>query len=148
MSKPATNRGTAAPPSGDVPPRDTLLLPDGTPHPDAALMRASTEYMSLAVILKTGIWPDGKGRMWDDYRRFVDVISKAVPVTMDGVFAKAWAAKWAARTAVDRPEDLHQTNAMDAMAADCLEDRNQPIASEWAWDVLNDLLRLKTGGKT
>jgi hypothetical protein len=66
--------------------------------------------------------------LWAAYERTRDAISKAVPQTVEGMMAKARAAKAEAR------EPTGGENPQGCPAAD------------WAWDLVNDLLRLNGRG--
>ncbi len=96
-----------------------------TPHPDAALIAACAEHAAnLAAYNRDG----GKLNLDDDplwaaYERTRDAISDAVQHTLDGMLAKAWAAK------------------AEATHPDGTENPENCPAATWAWDLVNDLLR-------
>ncbi len=95
------------------------------PHPDADLIRICAEHI---VNLETYNRDGGMGQigapdpLWDAYERTRDAIGTAKPHTLEGMLAKARAAKVEAR----RPDGA--------------EDPDCSPAEVWAWDLVNDLL--------
>lgn len=95
-------------------------------HPDADLIAQCAEHaVNVAAFNRDGgkVEPE-HDPLWAAYDRTRDAVSAAKPRTMDGVLAKARAAKADAGRSGDAgyPEGC--------------------AASDWAWDIVNDLLRL------
>ena len=65
--------------------------------------------------------------LWQAYERSRDAIHAAVPLTLAGVMAKARAAK------------------AEALNPNGSENPEGTPAETWAWDLVNDLLRLEAG---
>jgi len=95
------------------------------PTPDAELIRICEAHPAVM----DAVSDLGSGRddcpYWKAYERSRDAIFDAKPVTMAGMLAKARAAKAEART----PSGV--------------EDPDNSPAELWAWDLVNDLLRLE-----
>jgi hypothetical protein len=97
-------------------------------NPDAALIALCAEHIVNRATFNSGIEPNGDGPYWDAYCRTYNAICEAKPQTILGVLAKARAAKDEAQEP-DGTEEPHG------------------VPNEWAWDLVNDLIRL-TGGAT
>lgn len=66
--------------------------------------------------------------LWVEYERTENAISNAKPMTMAGLVAKAQAAK------------------AEAMEVDGEENPEGTVGAIWAWDLVNDLVRLGAAG--
>ena len=101
-------------------------------HPDADLIRICAEH---AVNLETYNRDGGEGGienpdpLWDAYAATRDAITAAQPQTLDGMLAKARAAKAEA----------------GAARSDGTEDPEGGPAAQWAWNLVNDLLAGRAG---
>lgn len=95
-------------------------------NPDAELIRWCAEHIvNVDAFNRDGGYLENEvDPLWWAYRRTLDAINAAKPQTLEGVVAKARAAKAEARgpDGSDRPED--------------------GSAARWAWHLVNDLLRL------
>jgi hypothetical protein len=99
-------------------------------HPDAALIRICDAHGALMDLVNSGVdGDDDDGPTWQAYDRSRDAITAFRPETIEGMLAKARAAKAEARRA-DGSE---------------MEDGGGTPAEGWAWDLVNDLLRI--GGR-
>ncbi|TPG41933.1 hypothetical protein EAH89_28210 [Roseomonas nepalensis] len=96
-----------------------------SPHPDAELIRICAEHPARLQAVNHGSEEGEDGPIWQAYAQSRDAIHAAVPVTLAGVVAKARAAK------------------AEALNADGTESPNDTPAGTWAWELLNDLLRLE-----
>ena len=98
-------------------------------HPDAELIAVCAEH----VINHATYNLDGGRReldgdpLWAAYERTRDAITEAVPRTLDGMLAKARAAK------------------AEATQPDGTENPENCPAARWAWDLVNDLLAGSVG---
>ena len=92
-------------------------------HPDAALIAACVENGVRRQAYNVA--PDDGEQLWDAYIETHDFIAAAEPQTFAGVIAKARAAK----------DESVGPGGREEVETGC-------TASAWAWDVLNDLLRL------
>jgi hypothetical protein len=94
--------------------------------PDADLIRLCAEHIAnfQASNAPASDLASKDDARWDAYDRTRDAISNAKPHTVVGVVAKAHAAK------------------VEARQPDGTEEPNAGHGAEWAWDVVNDLLRL------
>jgi hypothetical protein len=95
------------------------------PHPDAELIATCERHSALTDAANAEEIEDGPA--WLAYSASRDAISEAQPQTLAGMRAKALAAK------------------SDARTPDGSENPDGTMAETWAWDLVNDLLRL-TGG--
>jgi hypothetical protein len=96
-----------------------------TPHPDADLIRICAEHVvNIEVYNRDGGMGaiDDPDPLYDAYARTRDAIDQIKPVTLEGMVAKARAAK------------------AEAAQPDGTEDFECSPAGDWAWDLLNDLL--------
>lgn len=93
--------------------------------PDAELIRICARHPAAIAALNYGPDEAGDGPLWQAYARSRDAISAAQPTTIAGVLAKARAAK------------------AEALNLDGSESPNCCPAEAWAWDLVNDLLRLE-----
>jgi len=120
MSARPTARGCA--PRADKP---------GTPpgDPDAELIRTCAQHIvNLRAYNSRGGRLEAKDDpLWHIYKKTMDAITAAEPQTIEGMLAKARAAKAEAKV-LDGGE----------MPEGC-------VAGTWAWDLVNDLLRLYGG---
>jgi hypothetical protein len=93
---------------------------------DAELTMTCAEHvLSAATINAAG--PDADledDRIWQVYDRTRDAISDAEPQTVAGLVAKARAAK------------------AEALQPDGSENPEGTMAEKWAWDIVNDLIRI------
>jgi hypothetical protein len=101
-------------------------IPVRRPSPDADLIRICDGHAAVLEALESCNCLEDCPR-WLDYERSRDAIHAAVPVTMAGVVAKARAAK------------------IEARNVDGTENPDGCPAETWAWDLVNDLLRLEGG---
>lgn len=98
------------------------------PSPDAALIALCAAHPALIDAYNTCDGPsEAEEAAWDAYAASRDAIDDARPVTLAGMRAKALAAK------------------AEARGPDGSESPGNGPAENWAWDLVNDLLRL-TGG--
>ncbi len=100
------------------------------PHPDAALIELCRQHplnMDAYNTSPAEIEDADDNPFWIAYSETRDGIGDAQPATMAGILAKCRAAK--AEAGPDGDEDPDGTPAAD-----------------WAWDIVNDLLRLYGGG--
>jgi hypothetical protein len=99
-------------------------------HPDADLIQACLDYPAATKAYNKQ--PHDEGPAWAAYENARDAISDGIPMTLDGMLAKAEAAKF------------------DAMCPDGTERPEGGMASTWSWQLVSDLLRLypdiATGG--
>jgi hypothetical protein len=97
------------------------------PNPDAALIGACDEHRRLHGILNRQRDPRDCDEMpeWGPYMAACAVIEAARATTLAGIVAKASAAK----------AEAWQPNGQD----------HSEVAAEWAWAIVNDLLRLNGG---
>lgn len=97
---------------------------------DAKLMQLCDAHAGLIEAVNNG--PDAclvdDSPLWAAYARSRDAISAFKPTTLAGMYAKARAAKAEAQSFEDGSEDPESTPA-----------------ARWAWDLLNDLLRIREG---
>jgi hypothetical protein len=95
------------------------------PQRDAALIQACAEYPAVTDAYNRRPEADGdEGPTWEAYQRVCEAICDGVPMTLEGMLAKAKAAKF------------------DALCPDGTERPDGAMASTWAWQLVNDLLRL------
>ena len=120
----------AANPTAALPaqPADTDAL-DRRPaaSPDDELIRLCLEHPTIIAAVNDYGSSEDDCSLWQAYERSRNAINSAVPVTMAGMVAKARAAKAEARN------------------LDGSESPNGCPAETWAWDLVNDLLRLEGG---
>jgi hypothetical protein len=102
----------------------THLLPGRRPSPDAELIRICEGHAAFTEELQHCNCLEDCAH-WRAYERSRDAIHDAVPMTLAGMAAKARAAK------------------IEARAADGTENPEGSPAETWAWDLVNDLLRLE-----
>ena len=102
-------------------------LGTGEVNPDAELIQICAGHAARIAAVNHGPDEEDDGPLWQAYQRSRDAIHAAVPVTMAGMVAKARAAKAEAR------------NADGSESPSCCP------AETWAWDLVNDLLRLNEG---
>jgi hypothetical protein len=97
-----------------------------SPHPDAELIRVCAEHLVNwdAYNAYDGNLEPRDNPLWHAYERTFDAIESAEPQTIDGIIAKARAAK------------------AEAQQPDGDEDPGFGEGAEWAWDLVNDLLRI------
>ena len=118
----------AANPTAALPaqPADTDAL-DRRPaaSPDDELIRLCLEHPTIIAAVNDYGSGEDDCSLWQAYERSRNAINSAVPVTMAGMVAKARAAKAEARN------------------LDGSESPNGCPAETWAWDLVNDLLRLE-----
>ncbi|WP_431284949.1 hypothetical protein ACQW02_09085 [Humitalea sp. 24SJ18S-53] len=95
-------------------------------NPDAAIIRFCAQHVTniAAYNIDGGVLEYDDDPLWAAYVTTLDAMYAAVPQTMAGILAKAMAAKAEAKA----------PNGKDAPA-------NSPAAI-WAWDLVNDLLRI------
>lgn len=96
------------------------------PHPDATLIRICAQHTMNRITRDKGEHPDTieYNEVDNAYAETLQAVCDAVPMTIDGIVAKARAAK-------DEAQLLRGG-----------EDPEGCIAAQWAWDIVNDLLRL------
>jgi hypothetical protein len=105
----------------------TLPARRSEPPPDAELIRLCAEHPArIAAANDHGSGLDDCP-LWLAYERSRDAICNAKPQTMAGMIAKAKAAK-AEATDFNGEEMIHGSGTM---------------GETWAWDLVNDLLRLE-----
>jgi hypothetical protein len=104
--------------------RRTHPLPARRPSPDAELIRICEGHKAVVEALQHCNCLKDCPR-WQAYERSRDAIHAAVPVTLAGMVAKARAAK------------------IEARNSDGTENPDGCPAENWAWDLVNDLLRLE-----
>lgn len=97
------------------------------PSPDATLIALCARHPALIAAVNASPIDFDSCPAWQAYEASRDAIYDAEPQTLAGMRAKARVAKVEAR----RP--------------DASEDASGTPAAHWAWDLVNDLLRL-TGG--
>lgn len=99
--------------------------PDTVSNPDAALIATCREHVTnVRAYNERGNMEDDEDPYWAAYNATRNAISKAKPITPDGMLAKAWAAK------------------AEAALSGGGEDVSGGLAKDWAWDLVDDLLRL------
>ena len=99
------------------------------PSPDAALIDLCERHIAnLAAVNAADCDLDDRNPAWRAYTATLDALGNAEPQTLAGMRAKALAAK------------------AEALNPDGTETPDYCPASGFAWDLLNDLLRL-TGGE-
>jgi hypothetical protein len=96
-------------------------------HLDADLIRLCEAHPAIIRRAEEDSTYEDDCPLWLAYERSRDAIGAAVPVTLAGMVAKARAAKAEARN----------SNGTESPS-------NCP-AENWAWDLVNDLLRLEGG---
>lgn len=94
--------------------------------PDAELIRICTAHPAVIDALNHGP-EEFEQELWRAYERSRDAIHAARPVTLEGMAAKARVAK------------------VEALNPDGTESPSCCPAETWAWDLVNDLLRLEGG---
>jgi hypothetical protein len=118
-------------PSAAVMPSAALAGPLAPPpplSPDAELIALCGHHAGLIAAFNACEADSGpENPEWVAYEASMDAISDAKPLTLTGVQAKALAAK------------------AEALNPDGSEHPDGSIAAHWAWDIVNDMLRL-TGG--
>jgi len=95
--------------------------------PDTSLIALCAEHVANMTAYNHGDGPDMEfddDPLWLAYSRTRDAITDAKPHTLAGMLAKARAAK---AEAMDRDGSVRPEGSM---------------GSDWAWDLMNDLLRL------
>jgi hypothetical protein len=97
------------------------------PHPDAELIRICGEHRARIAAANDFGTGEDDCPLWLAYERSRDAITAAKPQTMAGLIAKARAAK-AEATDFDGVEMSHGSGTMGEI---------------WAWDLVNDLVRLE-----
>lgn len=112
---------------GAMPPVPAGSATPAQTGPDAAIVALCAEHAAnvAAFGLHGGEVEQEHDPFWPPYERTCRAVSAVRPATMDGVLAKARAAK------AEAGKDER-----------CLEGG---IAADWAWDIVNDLLRLHGG---
>ena len=95
------------------------------PNPDAELIRICEAHPAIIGAVNEYGSGEDDCPLWQVYERSRNAINAAVPVTLAGMVAKARAAKAEARN------------------LDGTESPNGCPAETWAWDLVNDLLRLE-----
>jgi hypothetical protein len=99
-------------------------------HPDAELIRICAEHpINMQNYNDLGDMRDDNDALWAAYERTRNAISAAEPQTMEGILAKARAAK---AEAVDGDGDGE-------------ESWGGSMGEPWAFDIVNDLLRVVGG---
>ena len=97
-------------------------------HPDAELIRICDAHGALMDLVNSGVdGDDDDGPTWQAYDQSRDAISSFRPKTTEGMMAKARAAKAEARSPCVEGGPEHPAGTP---------------AEDWAWDLVNDLLRL------
>ena len=100
-------------------------MPPSTP--DAELIRLCAEHPAHIHAVNHGPEDEEGGPIWDAYEHSAETIHNAKPLTMAGLIAKAKAAR------------------AEALKQDGSESPENTLAANWAWDLVNDLLRLEGG---
>ena len=100
-------------------------------NPDAELIRFCDEHIANLTAYNNDVsdLDHDENPFWQDYERSRDAIIAAEPKTLAGVVAKARVAK------------------AEAVQPDGSENWEDGVASNWAWDIVNDLLRLNAGSQ-
>ncbi|MDJ0391358.1 hypothetical protein QMO56_24940 [Roseomonas sp. E05] len=100
--------------------------PGAAAGPDAELIRLCAEHIANieAYNVDVGDLDPEDDPLWHAYERTREAISEAQPRTIEGMLAKAQAAKAEAR----RPDGS--------------EKPTDGPAAEWAWDLMHDLIRM------
>jgi len=98
--------------------------------PDEEVIRLCDEHIAnwRACSSYEGDLEPGDNLLWLAYLRTLDAVTAAVPKTLDGIVAKARAAKAEAW----RPEERS-------------EDPSVGMTPRWAWDIVNALVQLHGG---
>ena len=114
--------GTARP-SAHVP--VSAPTSDEAPNPDADLIRICAEHIANVTTYNAegGHLESADDPLWHAYERTLEAIGDAKPATIAGIIAKAKAAKYEA-------QEPHG------------EEPDHCDAGAWAWDIVNDLVRL------
>jgi hypothetical protein len=101
----------------------------GVTNPDAALIALCAQHIvNLAAFnAYAGLDDNHDAALWAECRCTRDAITDARPQTVEGMIAKARAAK------------------LEALNADGTEEPENGRAARWAWQILNDMLRLNEG---
>lgn len=96
------------------------------PHPDEEIVQICAQHTINRITLDTGNHPDTieYNEVDNAYGATLQAVCDAVPLTVAGIVAKAMAAK-------DEAQLLRGG-----------EEPEGSIAAQWAWDIVNDLLRL------
>ena len=97
------------------------------PSPDAELIRICEAHLEIIRAAERDSTIEDDCPLWQAYERSRDAIHAAVPLTLAGVMAKARAAK------------------AEALNPNGSENPEGTPAETWAWDLVNDLLRLEAG---
>jgi hypothetical protein len=98
-------------------------------HPDAELMRLCAQHIANWAACNDNQDDEGSPeyvRLYDAYYRTHDAIDEARPQTVDGLLAKARAAK------------------IEAVRCDGTEDPDGTSGARWAWQIMHDLIRLQS----
>jgi hypothetical protein len=97
-------------------------------HPEAELIDLCNRHPALLAAFNACEADSGPNNpAWVAYEASMNAVSDARPQTLEGMQAKARAAK------------------AEALLPDGSESSDGSIAAPWAWDIVNDMLRL-TGG--
>jgi hypothetical protein len=107
-----------------VSPTHPLPARRSQPHSDADLIRICEGHKAVVEGLHQCNCMEDCAH-WQAYERSRDAIHAAVPVTLAGMVAKARAAK------------------IEALNVDGTENPDGSPAENWAWDLVNDILRLE-----
>jgi hypothetical protein len=102
----------------------------GADSPDDELIRICNAHPALMDLCNSGTAAadDEDGPLWRAYDQSRDAITEAKPGTLEGLIAKARAAK-------------HQARRKDGT-----EEPAGSMGEVWAWDLVNDLLRIGERG--
>lgn len=115
----------------DVSTPTTTCVPATAIEPDAAIVRLCAEHIANSNLFNTSVVAEGSPEYeveWKAYTRTREAIDAVRPVTLQGILAKA---------AVTQHEASQPCG---------WEDWQYEVVSNWARDVVKDLLRI--GGKT
>lgn len=95
-------------------------------NPDADLVALCAQHIANQIAYNASAFEEDTPEddaLWEEYSRTRDLVSAAVPKTLEGVLAKARAAK----------ADAADINGDDTQGA---------MGGMWAWDIVNDLVRI------
>ena len=96
-------------------------------HPDVALIQSCIQHCRNIVAYEASTVPNADDDpAWHQYERTGETISDAEPLTVAGMAAKAWAAKFEAI----QPDGIERPHG-------------QP--ERWAWELVHDAIRINAG---